>query len=51
MFDTRYEKLYESDVTQRVLSVFAKNGVAPPAILHRTVAEREAALAAAENRP
>ncbi|MCZ6596087.1 MAG: mechanosensitive ion channel [Planctomycetota bacterium] len=50
VFDTRYEKLYESDVTQRVLSVFAKNDVAPPAILHRTVADRDAALAAAEVR-
>lgn len=34
VLDVRFEKSYESDLTERVLEVFAKEGIAPPAVLH-----------------
>ncbi|MCA9592359.1 MAG: mechanosensitive ion channel family protein [Myxococcales bacterium] len=37
VLDTKYEKAFETDVTKRVLLAFRKNGVHPPAVLHRTV--------------
>lgn len=36
VLDTRYEKAFETDVHLRVLDAFAAEGVAPPAILHRS---------------
>ncbi len=36
VLDTRYEKLFETDVNLRVMDAFADDGIAPPAILHRT---------------
>jgi small-conductance mechanosensitive channel len=35
VFDTKYEKEFESDVTLRILEAFDENGIRPPAILHR----------------
>lgn len=37
VLDTRYEKLFESDINLRVMQAFADAGILPPAILHRTV--------------
>lgn len=37
VLDVRYEKAYETDVTERVLEAFAERGIQPPAILHRTL--------------
>lgn len=36
VLDTRYEKLFETDVNLRVLEAFRADQVSPPAILHRT---------------
>ncbi|MCA9709606.1 MAG: mechanosensitive ion channel [Myxococcales bacterium] len=36
VLDTRYEKAFETDVNLRVLEAFGAEGIAPPAILHRT---------------
>lgn len=30
--DTKYEKLFETDITLRVMEEFARNGIRPPAI-------------------
>ncbi len=35
VLDVRFEKAFETDVTERVLAGFADAGVQPPAILHR----------------
>ena len=35
VMDTKYEKLFETDVNLRVLTSFQEAGIAPPAILHR----------------
>ena len=35
VLDTRYEKAFESDVTQRALEAFGPHGIAAPAVLHR----------------
>jgi small-conductance mechanosensitive channel len=41
VFDCKYEKPFETDVHLRVLEAFREHGIAPPAILHRTLqAER-----------
>ncbi|MGD8859803.1 MAG: mechanosensitive ion channel [Myxococcales bacterium] len=40
VLDTRYEKLFETDVNMRVLDEFGRRGIKPPAILHRNVGER-----------
>ncbi|MEZ4224348.1 MAG: mechanosensitive ion channel [Polyangiaceae bacterium] len=40
VLDTKYEKAFETDVTRRVLSAFRTHGVAPPAILHRSLPEK-----------
>ena len=37
VLDVRFEKQFETDVTERVLSGFRAAGVQPPAILHRDV--------------
>lgn len=37
VLDVQYEKALETDVTERVLGAFRNNGIAPPAILHRTL--------------
>ncbi len=37
VLDVRFEKAFETDVTERVLSGFREAGVQPPAILHRDV--------------
>ena len=39
VLDTRYEKAFETDVNLRVMRAFGEHGIAPPAILHRTLAE------------
>ena len=36
--DVRYEKALETDVTERVLEAFSREGVGAPAVLHRSVA-------------
>lgn len=41
VLDTRYEKAFVSDVTLRVLEAFREQGIQPPAILHRQMAEVE----------
>jgi small-conductance mechanosensitive channel len=35
VFDTRFEKAFETDVTLRVLEAFEQAGIGPPTILHR----------------
>ncbi len=42
VLDTRYEKLFETDVNLRVVDAFMGEGIAPPAILHRTWGELSA---------
>jgi small-conductance mechanosensitive channel len=37
VLDTRYEKAFETDVNLRVMKAFREVGIAPPALLHRTV--------------
>jgi hypothetical protein len=37
VLDVQYEKAYETDVTERVLLGFRERGIAPPAILHRSL--------------
>ncbi len=36
VLDTKYEKLFETDVNLRVMRAFRDAGIQPPAILHRT---------------
>ncbi len=38
VLDVKYEKQFETDVHVTVQSLFAKHGVLPPAVLHRTMA-------------
>jgi small-conductance mechanosensitive channel len=38
VLDTRYEKSFETDVNLRVMRAFSEQGIAPPAILHRSEA-------------
>ncbi|MEM6995239.1 MAG: mechanosensitive ion channel domain-containing protein [Myxococcota bacterium] len=46
VLDTRYEKLFETDVNMRVMDAFADEGIVPPAILVRnTAAPGKAGLA------
>ena len=35
VLDTKFEKAFETDVTLRVMNAFQKEGILPPAILHR----------------
>jgi len=37
VLDTQYEKAFETDVNLRVMRAFEQHGIAPPAILHRTI--------------
>lgn len=37
VLDTRYEKMFETDINLRVMSAFRENNIQPPAILHRSV--------------
>jgi small-conductance mechanosensitive channel len=37
VLDTQYEKAMVTDITLRVLEVFAREGIHPPALLHRSV--------------
>lgn len=39
VLDTHFEKLFETDVTLRVLEAFREAGVQPPAVLHRPLDE------------
>jgi len=39
VFDCNYEKAFETDVHFRALDAFRQHGIAPPAVLHRTLAE------------
>lgn len=43
VLDTQHEKAFETDVTLRVLEAFRLEGIRPPAVLHRTADEEEAA--------
>jgi small-conductance mechanosensitive channel len=36
VLDVKYEKAYETDVTERIMESFARNGIMAPAILHRS---------------
>lgn len=45
VLDTRYEKLFETDVHLRVLDAFRSETIAPPAMLHRTWGELSPATA------
>ena len=38
VMDTKFEKTLESDVTLRVLEVFAEHAIQPPAVLYRSPA-------------
>lgn len=40
VLDVRFEKAFESDITERVLEGFAQAGIQPPAILHRDALPR-----------
>jgi small-conductance mechanosensitive channel len=37
VLDTQYEKAFETDVNLRVMRAFEQHGIAPPAILYRTI--------------
>jgi small-conductance mechanosensitive channel len=37
VFDIKYEKAFESDLTERVLRAFRDHGVQPPAVLYRSL--------------
>jgi len=37
VYDCKYEKPFETDVHFRVREAFLKNGINPPAILHRSL--------------
>ncbi len=43
VLDTRYEKLFETDVNMRVMDAFAEAGIVAPAIMVRTAAPTKAA--------
>lgn len=38
VLDVRYEKIFESDVTERVKLAFREQGIQPPSVLHRPAA-------------
>ena len=40
VLDVKYEKAFETDVTERAFEAFREHGILPPAILHRTVTEQ-----------
>lgn len=37
VLDVRYEKAFETDVTERALAAFRESSIEPPAVLHRSV--------------
>ncbi len=37
VLDVRYEKAFETDVTERALAAFREAGIEPPAVLHRGI--------------
>jgi len=37
VLDVRFEKAFETDVTERVVEAFAEAGILPPALLHRSI--------------
>ena len=39
VLDTRYEKLFETDVNLRVIEEFNEQGIQPAAVLHRNIIE------------
>jgi small-conductance mechanosensitive channel len=43
VLDVQFEKALETDVSERVLAAFRREGISPPAVLHRMVAESTAA--------
>ncbi|MEO7729630.1 MAG: mechanosensitive ion channel domain-containing protein [Kofleriaceae bacterium] len=51
VLDTQFEKVFETDVHLRVLDGFRHAGIAPPAILHRTLPTEPARLAAPSPSP
>ena len=40
MLDTKYEKALSIDITLRVMEAFEKEGIRPPELLYRNVAEK-----------
>ena len=42
VLDVQFEKALETDVSERVLAAFRREGIQPPALLHRTVKESTA---------
>jgi small-conductance mechanosensitive channel len=47
VLDCKYEKAFETDVTERVIQAFREHDVRPPAVLHRSVAVASGADSAA----
>lgn len=41
VLDVRFEKAFETDLTERVLDGFREAGIRPPAVLHRSVPDAE----------
>lgn len=41
VLDVRFEKAFETDLTERVIEGFRDAGIFPPAVLHRQVGDRE----------
>lgn len=41
VYDSRHEKAFETDVHVRVMDAFSRNGIMPPAILHRNAVSHE----------
>ena len=48
VLDTRYEKLFETDVNMRVMDAFAEEGILPPSILVRNTGKTSGIVSAAE---
>ena len=48
VLDTRYEKLFETDVNLRVIGEFNRQAIQPAAVLHRNLLEPEAAQASSD---
>lgn len=43
VLDVKYEKAFETDVTEQVIGAFAERGIRPPVVLHHRVPEHSAA--------
>lgn len=51
VLDVKHEKSLETDVTERVLDGFRREGVQPPAVLHREIGAGSLASAATDQHP